>query len=280
MDFTKLYYQKLISDSSTYLKLTPDKIASVQILKEFLLAVDNYEYAINEMKKVTEVSKMAIHLSDIFHYCNYPAINFLELSNKYKEQLQIIIKDIENLQLSTDAIKLKGILDSITSTIKKLEPNKQPKKEEVTSNTANELEENKKLKEEFILSDDDEEENSYEFYVKTVLSPIRELDGFLQRLEFYETPYDEMDKYQQTIEKNALHSQKYGFELIANMHFYFSGALKHIMEHRLIVDKDVIEKMRACLIVIAALVRQKDVDITNYLNKADKLGKLIQNIKG
>jgi len=27
-------------------------------------------------------------------------------------------------------------------------------------------------------------------------------------------------------------------------------------------------------------VRQKDVDITNYFNKADKLGKLIQNIKG
>jgi hypothetical protein len=37
--------------------------------------------------------------------------------------------------------------------------------------------------------------------------------------------------------------------------------------------------MRASLIVIVAVVRSKDVDITGYLNKAEELGKRIQNLK-
>ncbi len=280
MEFSKLYIKKCISYSSSLLKLTSDKIACVQVLKDSILSSEDCGNVIGEMKKITEISKMAIHLSEIYNFCNNNEIDFLFLSTKFKEHSQLLAKDLEVFLESVSLPKLKGIIDNIETSVKKNEIIKSTRQEENLSNKAINIEQNNKLKEDFILSDDDEEENSYEFYLRTVLAPIKELDSFLQRLEFYETPYDEMDKYQTIIEKNAFLSQKYSFELIANMHFYFSGALKHVMEHRLIVDKELIEKMRACLIVIAALVRQKDVDITNYLNKADKLGKLIQNIKG
>jgi len=280
IDFSKLYITKLINYSSSLLKLTSEKIVYIQILKESLLESDDLELLIKEMKKITELSKMAIHLSEIYSFCNNPEIDFTGLSIKFKEQSQLLNKDIVLLLEIISSEKLKEILIKICNYVNAKSDLIIKKTENTVDNNESDIARNNKLKEDFILSDDDEEENSYEFYVKTVLFPIRELDSFLQRLEFYETPYDEMDRYQTIIEKNAYLSQKYSFELIANMHFYFSGALKHIMEHRLIVDKDLIEKMRACLIVIAALVRQKDVDITNYLNKADKLGKLIQNIKG
>jgi hypothetical protein len=43
--------------------------------------------------------------------------------------------------------------------------------------------------------------------------------------------------------------------------------------------REVIEALRACLIVIVAVVKGKEVDITNYLNKAEEFGKKIQSIK-
>jgi len=41
----------------------------------------------------------------------------------------------------------------------------------------------------------------------------------------------------------------------------------------------VIESLRACLIVIVAVVRGKDVDINNYLNKAERFGNQLLKIK-
>ncbi len=35
--------------------------------------------------------------------------------------------------------------------------------------------------------------------------------------------------------------------------------------------------MRACLIVIVAIVRSKDVDITMYINRAEKLEKYLKS---
>jgi hypothetical protein len=43
--------------------------------------------------------------------------------------------------------------------------------------------------------------------------------------------------------------------------------------------KEVIENLRACLIVIVAVVRGKDVDINNYLNKAEEFGNKLATIK-
>jgi len=43
--------------------------------------------------------------------------------------------------------------------------------------------------------------------------------------------------------------------------------------------KEVTESLRACLIVIATLIRNKAVDITTYLNLAEEFGKKIETIK-
>jgi hypothetical protein len=62
------------------------------------------------------------------------------------------------------------------------------------------------------------------------------------------------------------------------MHEILVSVLSFIEQKKLDVNKSLVESMRACLIVIVAVVRAKDVDITNYLNKAENLGKFLKTI--
>jgi hypothetical protein len=63
------------------------------------------------------------------------------------------------------------------------------------------------------------------------------------------------------------------------MHRIVSKALVLIKNRELMPGKEVIENLRACLIVIVAVVRGKDVDINNYLNKAEDFGNKLVTIK-
>ena len=71
-------------------------------------------------------------------------------------------------------------------------------------------------------------------------------------------------------------SAKIGFDIIANMHRILSRAFSLLDSGELVPKADVIESMRACLIVIVAVVKGKEVDITNYLNRAEEFGRRIQ----
>ncbi len=279
MDFAKLYIQKCLSHLSILLKIDNNKKELIKIIEERIINSDNLNLFIKELKKNTYFSKTAIKLSTINDYCNNPEIDFTNLSNKFSEHILFLSKDFENLLLNVNKETIKEVLLNAEIEAKKehIRLNKASKED---GNEDYNIDNTNKLKEDFILSDDDNEENSYEYYVRTVISSIKELDLFLKKLESNEASKEEIENYLSIVEKNGILSKKYGFELIADMHFIFEGALTGINEHKLMVEKDIIEKMRACLIVVAALVKQKEVDITNYLIKADKLGKLIQNIKG
>jgi hypothetical protein len=62
------------------------------------------------------------------------------------------------------------------------------------------------------------------------------------------------------------------------MHKIVAKAIRLINCGELNPNKDVIESMRACLIVIVAVVRGKEVDITNYLNRAEEFGESINTL--
>ena len=55
-------------------------------------------------------------------------------------------------------------------------------------------------------------------------------------------------------------------------------ALILIKNKELDPDKETVESMRACLIVIVAVVRGKEVDITTYLNRAEEFGERIETL--
>jgi len=63
-----------------------------------------------------------------------------------------------------------------------------------------------------------------------------------------------------------------GFHILAKMHEIIASSFDAIIKGNLVADKPVIESLRACLIVIVAVVKRKEVDITGYLNRAEEFG--------
>jgi hypothetical protein len=139
--------------------------------------------------------------------------------------------------------------------------------------------ENDILKEEYILEEDEKQEDIlFEKFEERILHPIKMLDQFLKNLTPDNLNTEEIDRYYKIMDKNADLSSRIGFDIISNMHKIFVGALLLIRSGSLLPVKDVVESMRACLIVIVAVVKGKEVDITNYLNRAENFGKQIQNL--
>ncbi|MFH0734416.1 MAG: hypothetical protein V1773_09085 [bacterium] len=277
MEISKLYVIQCITLASSNLRLNSDKIASVTLFKEYLTKKENLLEIFQKMKKVTEFSKIAIHLNEILNYSADPKLDFLKLSERFKEHIVLIGRDLSAFLDAVTPVQLKNVLDEFEKNLN-LSSSSNSSAGQIKIN--DEKKETDRLKEEYIFDEEEVvEDYNFEQYQKTVLNPIKELDGFLERLENMETTYDEMDKYYQLMDKNSILSQKAGFEIITNMHSYFAGTLKLIMDSKLAADHLTMEKMRACLIVIAALIREKEVDITSYLNKAESLGKMLQNFK-
>ncbi len=141
--------------------------------------------------------------------------------------------------------------------------------------------ETEEIKEKIILDEDlhDEDEEIIQNFEPTILGPIKPLDNLLKKISNNEIDYEELIKYSRIMDENAVLSQKIGFEILSGMHRIVSKALMLVKNRELMPGKEVIESLRACLIVIVAVVRGKDVDINNYLNKAEDFGNKLATIK-
>jgi hypothetical protein len=125
-------------------------------------------------------------------------------------------------------------------------------------------------KKEFVKSVEGRADNHYRDYEKIILEPIRPIDAMLMSLEKRTVNYEDLAHFAEIMRVNAEISEKNGYEIIAEMHSIISKALLMIKARELMPGKKIIESIQACLIVIVAVVRGKDVDITNYLNKAEE----------
>lgn len=128
------------------------------------------------------------------------------------------------------------------------------------------------------MDDDSEEENIYQNFEEKILLPIKSVDKLLKKIAKGHINNDEILKYSNIMSRNALLSEKIGFDIIANMHGVTSQSLQYINSGNLSPSIDVVESIRACLIVIVAIIKGKEVDISNYLKRAEGFGKKIQLI--
>ncbi len=140
--------------------------------------------------------------------------------------------------------------------------------------------ESSKIKEHLILDEDKVEEDiPFQNYESEILKPIKPIDALLKELIKNEVEAEDLNKFADLMEKNGAISEKIGFEIIANMHRIIAKALQLIKTRELMPGKEVVESVRACLIVIVAVVKGKEVDITGYLNKAEEFGRKLKLIK-
>ena len=294
MDIAKQYIVQCINCAANNLRLSSEKIEVVAMLKEYLSNSEDLERTIDEMKKLTRFSKFAIKLSEVCGFIFNSQIDFLKISDKFKEHTHLILIELSNLldivtpqECSENLIGKAIVQEEISVELKEKElelpiETNDVLQDSLTSEGDQTDNQNKKsesdlLKEELILGDiKNEDELTFEKFEKEVLRPIKELDVFLKKLLNFEHDPDDLILYAEMMYNNAELSEKIGFDIITNMHIVFADTLSQIKENKLLPDCEIIEGLRSCLIVIAGVIRSKDVDITSYLNNAEKLGKQIK----
>jgi len=278
MDIIKQYIIQCISVTANNLRLNNEKIEVVALLKYLVQNTSDVEQLVRKMKGTTEFSKFGIKLTEILNYISSGKIDFLKISEKFKEHCHFLLNDLSIfLDIVTpeifQKISVKLTLES-SSAVAEAKKLVEQLKVENDKNSHEELLE----REQPSYENKSFDEMSFNDYETHILEPIKDLDLLLRKLSQNDFTEKELKEYQIVMERNSQISQRIGFEIIANMHKIFSGSLKLIIENRLIPVQPVIEAMRACLIVIVAVIRNKDVDIKEYLNRAEKLGIEIKNL--
>ncbi len=290
MNLIKQYIVQCISAAANNLRLTTEKMEVLALLREQILSSKNIESDIQKMKKITELSKIAIKLNEIFNYLSNSAIDVLKLSEKFKYHSSMLINDLSQMLEQVSPVSLKQILNRINEEYKKAP--EESSNENLSSSIDIDLAKRKpdeklfeptpeeKIKEKLIFEDEPEEEDPFfHNYEETILAPVKPIDAMLKRMLQGGIEKTLLLKYSKLLYENGLKSEKIGFGIIANMHKIISKAFVLLYSGELIADKQIVEALRACLIVIVAVVRGKEVDITNYLNRAEEFGNRIQHYK-
>lgn len=288
MDFIKQYIIQAISLAANNLRLSSEKIEVVALLRDAIQRSENLDVDIQNMKKITELSKLGIRLHEISDSLLKNKIDFLHLSDKFKEHAQSLIKEISFLLDKVTPSTFRTILDKLyppkiteiqipTVELKKQMPELPSEVIVIKSEAKPEAE---SLKEKIIFEDEKEDEiGSFHNFEVTIMRPIKKLDSFLKSLTTEKYSFEELSNFAKIMTLNSDLAEKFGTEIIANMHRIIAKTLFVLKNKELEPSKEIIEGMRACLIVIVALVKSKEVDISVYLNRAEEFGKKIQVYK-
>lgn len=279
MDFIKQYITQSITAASNNLRLNTQQIEIVALLKNLINKSDDLGNDLISMKKITELSTLAIRLNEIYNFLTQNQVDLLKISEQFKDHSRYLIKDLSHMLENLIPAAFQKAVDKIynspvTSDEIKVDLSKRNLEEEPFKKPE------EKMKEKLVLEDAVEDEDLFfQNYESSILKPIKPLDNMLKDLSKNEADYDQLNLFAKIMSDNGQLSTRIGFEIIANMHLIVSKALKLIRNRDLMPGKEVVENIRACLIVIVAVVKGKEVDISNYLNKAENFGNQLSTIK-
>jgi hypothetical protein len=285
MEFIKQYITQSISAAANSLRLSTHQIEIVALLKDAIIKSDDLSHDLIRMKKITELSTLAIKLTEIYNFLNQNTIDFFKISDQFKDHSRNLIKDLNHLLDTTTPLAFKNALEKLHPQEEKSEAESREEiKVDLSKRKVNEeiflKPETEKIKEKIILEDEnDNEENFIQNFETNILRPIKPLDLMLKNLSNADFDYEEISSFIKLMTDNGRLSKKIGFEIISDMHDTIAKTLTLIKNRKLMPGKEIIEGLRACLIVIVAVVKGKEVDITNYLNRADELQQKISKIK-
>ena len=290
MDIVKQYLVQCISSAANNLRLNSQKIEIVSMLRDIIIKSNDLDEDIRIMKKITELSTLAIRFNEIYSYLSQPQIDLFKFSEKIKEHSAILIKDMSHMLDMVSPESFKHAIEKLRPIIieevkivevQTLEPFNNSIKVDLShrksDNEVFEKSENEIIKEKIIMDDEnDNEDLFFQNYESEILKPIRSIDALLKQISSNQVDEDEIERWAKLMKTNGDLSAKIGFDIIANMHRILSRAFTLIATKELVPKLEVIESMRASLIVIVAVIKGKEVDITNYLNRAEEFGRKIQ----
>jgi hypothetical protein len=284
MDLIKQYITQSISAASNNLRLSTQKIEVVALLRDTISRSADLENDIKEMKKITELSKFAIRLHEIYNYLTQPYIDFFKISEKFREHSQYLIRDLSTMLDSVNPVSFNAALGKLHQESGEIKQNDTRTEEAIsidfTKREADQavFEKETEKEEKSIFSDEEKNEDEFHNYERQILGLIKPLDEFLQNLREDNIDSDTLQDFREKVQRNGELSSKIGFDIIAGMHNIIYRGLDLINSGTLKPEKNTIESIRACLIVIVAVVKGKEIDITGYLNRAEDFGNEINKL--
>jgi len=272
MDLVKVYLIQSITTAANNLRLNPQQIEVVGLLRETIVNSNDLGSDLLQMKKTTELSKMAIRLGEIHSFLTHGKVDFVKISEQFREHSRYLIRDLNQFLENVSPKIYKEAFNKILGTSTSIDielvdrsdlagdiMDKDLSHKEMTNNSEEIPIKNKKV--------------SAIDFEKKILSPIKSLDEILKKLPSGEVNDAELMQFYELMQDHATLASNHDYDLLAKMHEITSSALKAFMDKELIADKSMVDALRACLIVIAAVIKKKDVDITGYINRAEEFGK-------
>jgi hypothetical protein len=269
MDLVKVYLIQSITTAANNLRLNAQQIEVVGLLRETVVNSKDLGAELLLMKKTTELSKLAIRLSEIHSFLTQGKVDFVKISEQFREHSRYLIRDLNQFLENVSPKIYKDAFNKINNN------HSTPIDVELVdrSNLAGEIMVANVSKADENLT----EEKKTKFkqaidFEKKILSPIKSVDDLLKKIPSGKVTDSELKECFELMREHASLSSLNGFQVISKMHEIIASALYEINNGKLLVDKTVIESLRACLIVIVAVVKRKEVDITGYLNRAEEFG--------
>ena len=271
MDLIKVYLIQSITSAANNLRLNPQQIEVVGLLRETITKSEDVGAEFLKMKKSTELSKLAVRLSEIYSFLTQGKVDFVKVSEQFKEHSRYLIRDLNQFLESVSPKVYKDAFNKINN-----------EKQQIIdvelvdrSNMAGQIMINERADQIRKRSEENFEKptNSILDFEKKLLEPIKSLDEILKGLTLGKVIHKELKDYSEIMEDNATLSNQRGFMVLEKMHIIIASSFNEIIAGTLEVNKTTIEALRACLIVIVAVVKKKEVDTSGYLNRAEEFAK-------
>ena len=273
MDLVKVYLIQSITTAANNLRLNAQQIEVVGLLRETIINSPDLGSDLLLMKKTTALSKLAIRLGELHTFLTQGKVDFVKISEQFREHSRYLIRDLNQFLESVTPKVYKDAFNKINNgNLPAIDVELIDR-----SNLAGEIMNKDASTIEIEVSENKEEVKNNSIstadFEKKILSPLKSLDELLKNISTGEFKESELQQFFELMQDHALLASLHNYELLSKMHEIIGSALEAIIKENLKVDKTVIEALRACLIVIVAVVKRKDVDITGYLNRAEEFGK-------
>lgn len=267
MSLEKIYLIQTITAAANNLRLNPQQIEVVGLLRETINKAEDVGVEFLKMKKSTELSKLAIRLSEIHSFLTLGKVDFVKISDQFKEHSRYIIRDLNQFLENVSPVVYKNAFNKINNGGTSIIDVELVDRGNFASKVMIEGEDNGKKPNSFSETITD---NSALDFEKKILKPIKSVDEVLKNISSGKIDVEELKNFCSTMEENAFISKQQGFQNITKMHLIIASAFKEIIEGTLTVNKNLIDSLRSCLIVIVATVKKKDVDVNGYLRRAEE----------
>src|ERR1039457_1999456 len=209
MDIGKQYLVQCMSSAANNLRLNSQKIEIVAMLRDIFVKSNDLDGDIQIMKKITELSTLAIRFNEIYSYLSQPQIDLFKFSDKMKEHSSLLIKDMSHMLDMVSPDSFKHAIEKLRPLIKEEEKNITVPVFETANNSIKvdlskrktdldvfEKSENEIIKEKIIMDEEnDNDDIFFQNYESEILKPIRSIDLLLKQISSNEVSEEEIDRW-------------------------------------------------------------------------------------